>query len=231
MAGLLQIGRHALAHHPQSDKADAHLDPPPFPVFVPIRSVAGHRSARKGSAAFARNRPQLRGRTMRGRRQRARCRRDREATAVHPQAVLPENCPPRPLPVPGRSRRRRGRPGGNSAGSSAAIARYAASPSAPPSSARIGIVVAHLGRQVGDARRARYKEGLRPPRRTGRSAPRPSFRRQNAPAPPMPSRSALSRAVRAAPGAISIPMPLAAGYSDSSASSRQPVPVPRSRKR
>ena len=28
VAGLLQIGRHALAHHAEPDKTDAHLDPP-----------------------------------------------------------------------------------------------------------------------------------------------------------------------------------------------------------
>ena len=48
---------------------------------------------------------------------------------------------------------------------------------------------------------------------------------------PRPSRSALCRAVRAAPNAMSTPIPLAFGYSDSKASSRQPLPVPRSRKR
>ena len=33
VAGLLQIGRHALAHHAEPDETDAHLDPPPLPVL------------------------------------------------------------------------------------------------------------------------------------------------------------------------------------------------------
>ena len=78
---------------------------------------------------------------------------------------------------------------------------------------RIWAVLPHLARQDGDSGVLDIRRDCRPPRRTFRSVSRSSFRRQIAPALPMPSRSALLRCRSGgARCAMSTPMPLAAGY-------------------
>ena len=85
-----------------------------------------------------------------------------------------------------------------------------------------------LRHQAGDVGRWRYRAGCSARGRTARRSARPSRRRRWRPGAARPSAAALAAASAAAAGLRSMPTPQAAGNSVSAASSRQPVPVPRS---
>ena len=182
MAGLLQIGRHALAHHPQSDKADAHLDPPPLPVLVRFGVWPGIGARARGARPSRRNWPRLPAAALSA----------GDDDALDTGEIGNDRRPPadrtalrisadgRCLSLADLGGEEAARP------ATAAAVRRRSRDTRParrrrrraPGSGRIAAPRA-AGRR---SRRARYKEDWRSPRRTGRSAPRPSFRRQNAPA-------------------------------------------------
>ena len=117
-------------------------------------------------------------------------------------------------------------------GSAAVEAREAAGgrprsrPRRRPAPARL--VARHLGHQAAEVRRWGYRAGCTGRGRSGRPARRPSRRTRSRRDPPDAAPRHCARPAPRPSAERSTPMPNAAGNSVSAASSRQPVPVPRS---